>query len=111
MGMSRISTPRARSLPGFGALALIAATIAGCGSDKAGNNGFELPGMHAMPAPTAPAPAPTNLGGRWTLLSAGRGQCGMTLGFTPNATEGTIAPEGGCPGQFFTSRKWTYETS
>ena len=24
---------------------------------------------------------------------------------------GTIAPEGGCPGNFFTSRKWTYERS
>jgi hypothetical protein len=23
--------------------------------------------------------------------------------------EGAIAPEGGCPGAFFTSRKWTYE--
>ena len=23
--------------------------------------------------------------------------------------EGTIAPEGGCPGKFFTSRKWIYE--
>ena len=25
------------------------------------------------------------------------------------AVEGTIAPEGGCPGKFFTSRKWTYD--
>ena len=25
------------------------------------------------------------------------------------ALQGTIAPEGGCPGNFFTSRKWTYE--
>lgn len=23
--------------------------------------------------------------------------------------EGTIAPEGGCPGRFFTSRTWAYE--
>ena len=23
--------------------------------------------------------------------------------------QGTIAPEGGCPGNFFTSRKWTFE--
>jgi hypothetical protein len=26
----------------------------------------------------------------------------------PDATEGTIAPAGGCPFNFFTSRKWTY---
>ena len=33
----------------------------------------------------------------------------MTLGATPGAAQGTIAPEGGCPGSFFTSRKWTFE--
>ena len=33
----------------------------------------------------------------------------MTLGDTPGAAEGSIAPAGGCPGNFFTSRKWTYE--
>jgi hypothetical protein len=25
------------------------------------------------------------------------------------ALQGTVAPEGGCPGNFFTSRKWTFE--
>lgn len=29
----------------------------------------------------------------------------------PNAADGTIAPEGGCPGKFFTSRKWTIDAS
>ena len=33
----------------------------------------------------------------------------MTLGDAPGASQGTIAPEGGCPGNFFTSRKWTFE--
>jgi hypothetical protein len=33
----------------------------------------------------------------------------MVFGATPGAIEGTIAPAGGCPGKFFTSRKWTYE--
>jgi hypothetical protein len=33
----------------------------------------------------------------------------MTLAATPGAAEGTIAPAGGCPGNFFTSRKWTFE--
>ena len=32
----------------------------------------------------------------------------MTFGATQDATEGTIAPAGGCPFNFFTSRKWTY---
>ncbi len=26
----------------------------------------------------------------------------------PDATEGSIAPGGGCPFNFFTSRKWSY---
>jgi hypothetical protein len=33
----------------------------------------------------------------------------MTLAATPGAAEGTIAPAGGCPGNFFTSRKWSFE--
>ena len=33
----------------------------------------------------------------------------MTLGATPGASDGTVAPAGGCPGSFFTSRKWVYE--
>ena len=34
----------------------------------------------------------------------------MTFGAAaPAAVEGTIAPEGGCPGKFFTSRKWTHD--
>ena len=34
----------------------------------------------------------------------------MTFGASaPTAVEGTIEPEGGCPGKFFTSRKWTHD--
>jgi hypothetical protein len=33
----------------------------------------------------------------------------MNFGAGAGAAEGTIAPEGGCPGNFFTSRKWAYE--
>jgi hypothetical protein len=33
----------------------------------------------------------------------------MTLGDTPGASQGAVAPAGGCPGSFFTSRKWTFE--
>jgi len=40
---------------------------------------------------------------------AGGGGCVMTLGDTAGAAEGSVAPAGGCPGNFFTSRKWTFE--
>jgi hypothetical protein len=61
------------------------------------------------PAPSAPTPPPVDLAGRWRLTAAAGGACFMTLGDAPGAAQGTIAPEGGCPGNFFTSRKWTFE--
>jgi hypothetical protein len=61
------------------------------------------------PAPPPPSPPPVDLAGRWRLTAAAGGSCFMTLGDTAGAAQGTIAPEGGCPGNFFTSRKWTFE--
>lgn len=40
---------------------------------------------------------------------ASGGACVMALGDAAGATEGSVAPAGGCPGNFFTSRKWTFE--
>jgi Protease inhibitor Inh len=60
------------------------------------------------PAPPPPQPPPIDVAGRWRLAAAS-GACLMTLAATPGAAEGTIAPAGGCPGNFFTSRKWTFE--
>ena len=33
--------------------------------------------------------------------------CGMNFGGAAGAQQGSIAPEGGCPGNFFMSRHWT----
>lgn len=33
----------------------------------------------------------------------------MTFAGLAGGKDGTIAPEGGCPGKFFTSRKWAFE--
>jgi Protease inhibitor Inh len=61
------------------------------------------------PAPTVP---PVNMAGKWTLSAVGAGSCKMTFGATQaDVTEGTIAPAGGCPFNFFTSRKWSYTTA
>ena len=87
-------------------IVVCALLLAACGgSDRLAVNGS---------APTAPpgglaAAAPSvSLAGRWTLSSTGTGSCAMTFGANPDATEGTIAPGGGCPFNFFTGRKWTY---
>jgi len=69
------------------------------------------PSEQAQPAPSPPPPPqppPIDLAGRWRLAAAS-GACLMTLAATPGAADGTIAPAGGCPGNFFTSRKWTFE--
>jgi hypothetical protein len=74
------------------------------------------------------------MAGRWRLSASAGRSCLMNFADTPApagaspppaaatdapppppvprpafALQGTIAPEGGCPGNFFTSRKWTFE--
>ena len=66
------------------------------------------PPISAAPAGGAPAAPPVSLAGRWTLSATGASSCAMTFGANANAAEGTIAPAGGCPFNFYTSRKWTY---
>jgi hypothetical protein len=84
-------------------LALLA--LAGCSGA-----GLDLTGSTSAPVVAAPAAPPVNMSGRWLFSSPGRGQCHMTFGSAaPTAIEGTIAPEGGCPGKFYMSRKWAYE--
>jgi hypothetical protein len=80
--------------------ALVALLLAGCAAGQLGSSGG------APEAPPAPA---VNMAGHWMLATPGATPCGMNFGSEPGAREGTIAPEGGCPGNFFTSRHWTLE--
>ena len=48
------------------------------------------------------------MAGRWRLTAANGGACGMNFA-APAPTEKTIAPEGGCPANFFISRRWVFE--
>ena len=64
----------------------------------------------AAPAPEPPKGPPIDLAGKWKLSVAGSGSCLMTLTANPGASDGKIAPAGGCPDNFFTSRKWTYQS-
>ena len=79
-------------------IALASLLLAGCAGDQA------VTGT-TMVRPGAP---PEPMAGRW-MLASGPSQCAMNFGGAAEASEGTIAPEGGCPGNFFTSRKWTFE--
>ena len=93
----------------IGAIVLLVASaaLAGCAGVSLSTAPEPVAGAQI---PRAPTPPPFAIAGRWTLASPGKGQCAMTFGGTAGgATEGTIAPEGGCPGNFFTSRKWVFD--
>jgi hypothetical protein len=88
-----------------------AALLAGCGNERFAALDNAAPAgspANAAPATGRVAP-PFNLAGRGTLSSPGAGSCSVTLGAAQDATEGSMAPGGGCPFNFFTSRKWTFE--
>ena len=85
---------------------LLSVLLAGCWSS-------DRPAVQTAAAPNGPAaaPPPVNIAGKWMLSASGAGSCAMTFGAQPDAAEGTIAPAGGCPYNFFTSRKWNYTTA
>jgi hypothetical protein len=111
-------------LPAWRLSAVVAglAALCGCASDRfsaiGGVNGHNeaaattiAPTGKVTAAPLAPPgggsqSATLDMGGRWFLAASGSGMCAMTFNATPGALEGAIAPEGGCPGNFFTSRQW-----
>ena len=72
---------------------LIALTLAGCA-------GGTTPGTQAQN---------TDMTGRWMLSTPNAPPCGMEFGGAPGARAGTIMPDGGCPANFFMSRRWALE--
>ena len=77
--------------------ALIASMLAGCAGNPFGDT-----------APVAPTPN-AEMAGRWILAAPNAPSCGMNFGGAPGAQRGNVMPEGGCPGNFFTSRHWTLD--
>lgn len=114
MGRSGQIADGARAVAAAAAIVALAG-LAACSSSSLLSGGPEPP--HETPAgiaPAAPTPPPIDLAGRWQLSAAAGGACTMNFGDAPGgggglASQGTIAPAGGCPGNFFMSRKWTFE--
>ena len=75
---------------------LIALTLAGCAGQ-----GFSF-GDRTSQVDTA-------IAGRWILAAPGAPTCGMNFYGVAGAREGKVAPEGGCPGNFYLSRRWLLE--
>jgi hypothetical protein len=95
--MTRRGAMRASLLTVAGIAAL---ALAGCSGDK-----FSAGDLTS--SASGPQPAPVEMNGRWMLAAPGAPACGMN--FSGSRSEGVIAPEGGCPGNFFTSRRWSFE--
>ena len=92
-------------------LTLLLVALSACTSTSRLGGG---PDQAAAPPPVTPpppalSPPPVDLAGKWRLSAAGGGVCTMTFAGSTGASDGSIAPAGGCPGSFFTSRKWSYE--
>jgi hypothetical protein len=104
--MTSLRKPSHRPRGALSAVLILAAlaVLPGCASNQSPPETVAAP-----PPPPPPSPPPVELNGRWKLSQAGASSCFMTLGNAAGADQGTIAPEGGCPGKFFTSRKWTFE--
>ena len=50
----------------------------------------------------------SDMTGRWMLSAPNAPACGMEFNGAPGQMQGTINPEGGCPGNFFTSKRWSF---
>lgn len=89
-------------------LLLMLAMLSACATDHSSSPPPEETAVAPPPPPPPPPqPPPTDLAGRWKLTAGGA--CLMTLGASTGAADGSVAPAGGCPGNFFTTRKWTFE--
>lgn len=55
----------------------------------------------------APQARDGGMAGRWMLAAPNAPACGMNFAGADGAREGRVLPDGGCPGRFFLSRRWT----
>lgn len=70
---------------------------------------FMLAGCAGQGFPLGDKTLETAIAGRWILAVPGAPTCGMNFTGAPGARTGNVLPEGGCPGNFYMSRRWTLE--
>lgn len=71
--------------------------------------GLLLAGCAGEQGPAPPPPLPqSGMTGRWTLSAPNAPSCDMQFEGTPGQTQGAVNPDGGCPGKFYTSRRWAF---
>lgn len=112
---SRLTPMRLRRARLSAGLVVVSA-LGGCGAGSSSNNSIfdQLAASPTVPAPTSPSGyVPINLPpemiGKWVLAAPGIGYCTLAFSGAPGASEGSIATEGACPGQFSSSRRWVLD--
>jgi hypothetical protein len=75
----------------------IVVLMAGCATGTT----TQSPDAAAVPA------ARLDMTGRWTLSAPNAPSCGISFEAAAGAQAGAVRPEGGCPGDFFRSRRWS----
>ena len=75
--------------------------LAACGDGKSGRTGGP-----ATPASSASVSS-QDMTGRWTFAAVSGASC--TMNFSSQGAEGTIRPEGGCPGEMYKSRQFIFD--
>lgn len=80
---------------------LVVLTLTGCAGEQL-SLGSSAP---------APAPVDESMTGRWILSVPNAPSCGLEFGGAAGARAGSVAPDGGCPGNFYMSRRWAMEGS
>lgn len=58
---------------------------------------------------SAQTPVDDSMTGRWILSAPNAPPCGLEFGGAVGARAGSVAPDGGCPGNFYMSRRWAIE--
>jgi hypothetical protein len=79
--------------------ALVVLTLTGCAGEQI-SVGSSAP---------AAAPIDASMTGRWILAAPNSPSCGVEFRGAVAARNGAVAPDGGCPGNFYMSRRWAME--
>ena len=76
---------------------LVVLTLTGCAGEQ------------LSPDSSAQTPVDDSMTGRWILSAPNAPSCGLEFGGAAGARAGSVAPDGGCPGNFYVSRRWAIE--
>jgi len=82
---------------------VVAFALAACASEQASTG--------SSPTATPQAPLDASMTGRWILSAPNAPSCGMEFRGPVGARNGAISPDGGCPANFYMSRRWVMQGS